>query len=199
MVVALRARGKPVIEFDPFDLASTLLMAILLLLICTTFKEYAISNDEGLQQRYGELIIAYYKSGFADRSVFDFSNLYLYGGLFDILAVLIAHFLSFDPYAIRHVMSALAGLGGITAAWATARMIAGPRAGLAAALALAICGVWYGGMFNHTKDIPFAAAMMGASFFLLRAARDLINSRRSDVLWFGVPWAARLGCAQPVS
>jgi len=26
-------------------------------------------------------------------------------------------------------------------------------------------------MFNHTKDIPFAAAMMGATYFLLRGAR----------------------------
>ena len=32
-------------------------------------------------------------------------------------------------------------------------------------------------MFNHTKDIPFAAAMMGATFFLLRAARDLPRPR----------------------
>jgi hypothetical protein len=190
MIVALHTRRKPVHEIDPFDLAAALLMAILLFLICATFKEYAISNDEGLQQHYGELIIAYYRSGLADKSVFDFRNLYLYGGLFDILAVLIAHILPFDPYDIRHVMSALAGLGGIAAAWATGRMIAGPRAGLIAALALAVCGVWYGGMFNHTKDVPFASAMMGASFFLVRASRDLPHPRQSDVLCFG----ALLGC-----
>lgn len=191
MTVAIRTRWRPAIDLEPFDVGSALLMAILLFLIFTTFREYAISNDEGLQQHYGELIIAYYKSGFADKSVFGFGNLYLYGGLFDILAVLIAHILPFDPYEIRHVMSALSGLGGIAAAWATARMIAGPRAGLLAALALTICGVWYGGMFNHTKDVPFASAMMGASFFLLRAGRELPNPRWSDVLWFGI----FLGCA----
>ena len=129
-----------------------------------------MSNDEGLQHHYGELIIAYYTSGFADQSVFEFANLYLYGGLFDVIAVLLAHVLPFDLYDIRHVLCAITGIGGVTATWATARMIAGPRAGLLAGLSLALCGVWYGGMFNHTKDVPFASAMMGATFFLLRAS-----------------------------
>jgi hypothetical protein len=186
-----RHLGTTAATISAFDLAAGLLLALLLALVLATFRQYAVSNDEGLQHHYGELIIAYYKSGFADRSVFDFGNLYLYGGLFDIVAVLLAHLLPFDPYDIRHVMSALAGIGGVAATLATARMIAGPRAGLLAGLALSLCGVWYGGMFNHTKDIPFAAAMMGATCYLLRAARDLPNPRRRDVLLFGT----LLGCA----
>ncbi len=174
-----------------FDLAFFLSVAALLGLVGLTFRQYAVSNDEGVQHRYGELIIAYYTSGFTDTSVFRFDNLYLYGGLFDIVAVLFSHLLPFDLYDIRHVLSALAGIGGIVATWATGRMISGPRAGFIAAIALAICGVWYGGMFNHTKDVPFASAMMGATFFLLRAARDLPFPRRRDILWFGVA----LGCA----
>jgi hypothetical protein len=188
-----RHPGLSVAEINAFDLASALLLAALLALVLATFKEYAVSNDEGVQHHYGELIIAYYQSGFADRSVFDFNNLYLYGGLFDIIAVLLAHLLPFDPYDIRHVMSAAAGIGGVAAAWATARMIAGPRAGLLAALALALCGVWYGGMFNHTKDVPFAAAMMGATYYLLRGARDLPDPRRRDILGFGILLGAALG------
>jgi hypothetical protein len=188
-----RRPGFSAFEIDLFDLAAALLMAVLLALVLATFKEYAVSNDEGLQHHYGELIIAYYKSGFADRSVFDFQNLYLYGGLFDIIAVLLAHLLPFDPYDIRHVMTAVAGIGGVAATFAAARLIAGPRAGLLAGLALTLCGVWYGGMFNHTKDIPFAAAMMGATYYLLRGARDLPNSRRRDVLLFGILLGAALG------
>ena len=181
------------LSIDPSDLAAVLLLAGLLALVLLTFKEYAVSNDEGVQHHYGELIIAYYKSGFTDRSVFDFQNLYLYGGLFDIIAVLLAHVLPFDPYDIRHVLSALAGIGGVAATCATARMIAGPRAGLLAAIALTLCGVWYGGMFNHTKDVPFAAAMMGATYYLLRAARDLPDPRRRDTLLFGILLGAALG------
>ena len=109
---------------DTCDLAFAVLMAVLFVLVGATFKQYAVSNDEGLQHHYGELIIAYYKSGFTDRSVFNFDNLYLYGGLFDIIAVLLAHLLPFDLYDIRHVLSAIAGIGGVAASWATARMIA---------------------------------------------------------------------------
>ena len=91
------------------------------------------------------------------------------------------------------MLSALSGIGGVAAVWATARMIAGPRAGLFGAVALAICGVWYGGMYNHTKDVPFASAMMGASYFLLRAARDLPAARWRDILGFGLMLGAALG------
>jgi hypothetical protein len=188
-----RHRGSPPAAIDACDLASALLLAALLVLALATFREYAVSNDEGVQHHYGELIIAYYKSGFADKSVFGFQNLYLYGGLFDIIAVLLAHLLPFDPYDIRHVMSALVGIGGVAATLATARMIAGPRAGLLAGLALTLCGVWYGGMFNHTKDIPFAAAMMGATYYLLRSARDLPDPHRRDILLFGLLLGAALG------
>jgi Dolichyl-phosphate-mannose-protein mannosyltransferase len=178
-------------EISVFDWAFVLSVVALLGLVGLTFRQYAVSNDEGLQHHYGELIIAYYKSGFTDRSVFGFANLYLYGGLFDIVAVLLQHLLPFNLYDIRHLLSAVAGIGGIAAAWATGRLIAGPRAGFIAAIALAICGVWYGGMFNHTKDVPFASAMMGATFFLLRATRHQPSPRRRDILGFGV----LLGCA----
>ncbi len=178
---------------DRFDLTFCLSIVALLVLVSATFREYAVSNDEGLQQHYGELILAYYKSGLADRSVFNFANLYLYGGLFDVIAALLAWVMPFDLYDIRHMMCAVAGIGGVAATWATARMIAGPRAGLLAGLALALCGVWYGGMFNHTKDVPFASAMMGATFFLLRAARNFPDPRQRDILWFGILLGVALG------
>src|ERR1700689_668815 len=146
---------------DYCDIATVVLIAALVVLALCTFRDYAISNDEGVQHHYGELIIAYYFSGFVDHDLFNFQNLYLYGGLFDIIAVALAHVTSVDPYDLRHILCAMTGIGGIAAGAATARLIAGPRAGLIAAVALVLCGAWYGAMFNHTKDIPFAAAMMG--------------------------------------
>jgi len=87
----------------------------------------------------------------------------------------------------------MTGIGGIAASAATARLIAGPRAGLIATVALTLCGAWYGAMFNHTKDIPFAAAMMGATLFLVRNARALPAPRGSDVAAFGLFAGAALG------
>src|SRR5262249_27048602 len=75
----------------------------------------------------------------------------------------------------------------------TARLIAGPRAALMAAISLALCGVWYGSMFNHTKDIPFAAAMIGATCFLIRIAHRLPSPRMGDVVSFGLLAGAALG------
>ena len=175
---------------DRLALAAFALLAVLVLL---TFGDYAISNDETVQHRYGELILAYYASGFTDEAVFHFNNLYLYGGLFDLVAILLDRILPFDLFSIRHFLCALTGIGGIVATWAVARLLAGPRAGLLALLALAVCGPWYGTMFNHTKDVPFAAAMMAATYFLLRGARDLPRPRQRDLLLFGLLAGCALG------
>jgi hypothetical protein len=192
-VSAMQRLRRHLARVDPFDLAVMLLLTALVVLVFLTFKDYAISNDEEVQQRYGELIITYYLSGLTDQAVFHFQNLYLYGGLFDIIAVLLQHLLPFEPYDIRHILCALIGIGGIVGAWATTRMIAGPRAAAIAAAALATCGPWYGPMFNHTKDIPFAAAMMGATYFLCVLARDLPRPRPRHVILFGLLLGAALG------
>lgn len=180
-------------SLDRYDLFSFALFAALIILALFTFRDYGISNDEEVQHRYGQMIIAYYASGFSDQSLFRFQNLYLYGGLFDVAAILIGYVVPADPYVIRHILSPLIGIAGIVAAWATARTLGGARAGAIAAALLAVTGPWYGAMFNHTKDIPFAAAMMGATFFLLRASRDLPRPRLRDILLFGLLMGAALG------
>jgi Dolichyl-phosphate-mannose-protein mannosyltransferase len=180
-------------RFDIHDIVAALLLAALAVVVLLTYRDYAISNDEGVQHHYGELIIAYYTSGFRDQSLFSFQNLYLYGGMFDIVAVTLSHLIPVDPYDLRHILCALFGIGGIGAAAATARLIAGPRAGLIAAISLTSCGAWYGSMFNHTKDIPFAAAMMGATLFLIRIARRLPSPRAGDIAAFGLLAGAALG------
>jgi len=181
-------------ECNPYDMAVLILLAVLAVLAAVTYGSYAISNDEPVQQHYGELIIAYYRTGFADKSLFHYDNLYLYGGLFDIVAALAQHALdSLDPYAVRHILCASLGIAGIGAAAAVARLVDGSRAGAIAGFALAVCGPWYGAMFNHTKDIPFATAMAGASYFMLRAVRELPRPQRRDVVFFGLLLGAALG------
>ena len=176
---------------DRYDAVAAILFGTLIVLVAFTFRDYAISNDEEVQQRYAELIVAYYRSGFVDQSVFHFRNLYLYGGLFDLVALGLQDLLPLEPYALRHLLTALTGIGGIVAVWATARAIGGSRAALLAALAIALCGTWYGAMFNHTKDIPFAAAMMGGVYFLVRIGRELPRPRWHLVIPFGL----LIGCA----
>ena len=180
-------------RFEIYDVATLALIVALTVIAFCTFKDYAISNDEGVQHHYGELIIAYYASGFENQSLFKFQNLYLYGGLFDIIAVLLSHLTSIDPYDLRHILCSLIAIGGICATAATARLIAGPRAALIAVITLGASGAWYGAMFNHTKDIPFAAAMTGATFFLIRIGRRLPSPRTGDVVAVGLLAGASLG------
>ena len=190
---ALRRSRRALARADRYDLAAMALLGCLVLLVGFTFGDYAISNDEEVQQHYAELIIAYYRSGFTDEALFHFRNLYLYGGLFDLIAVGLEKLLPLDIYAVRHLLTALTGVGGIAAVWATARTIGGPRAGLLAAAAIALCGTWYGAMFNHTKDIPFAAAMMAATYLLVLIGRQLPRPRWSLVVLFGVLCGCALG------
>jgi hypothetical protein len=176
-----------------YDTATSLLIFALFVVALCTYRDFSISNDEGVQHRYGELIIDYYASGFRNREVFGFQNLYLYGGLFDVVAVALSKLISIDPYDVRHIVCAMIGIGGVGAAATTARLIAGPRSALMAAISLVLCGAWYGSMFNHTKDIPFAAAMIGATCFLIRIAHRLPSPRMVDVVSFGLLAGAALG------
>ena len=189
---AARTRSA-LMRADGYDLAALLLFGVLALLVAATFRDYAISNDEEVQQHYAELIIAYYRSGFTDEALFHFRNLYLYGGLFDLVAIGFQKLIPLDPYAVRHLLTALTGIGGIAAVWATARTIAGSRAALLAAAAIALCGTWYGAMFNHTKDIPFAAAMMAATYLLVRIGRELPRPRWRLIVLFGLICGCALG------
>ncbi|MGO9703343.1 MAG: glycosyltransferase family 39 protein, partial [Xanthobacteraceae bacterium] len=186
-------RLGPFARLDGYDLAAVLLFGTLIVLVGLTFRDYAISNDEEVQQRYGEMIVVYYASGFVDQALFHFRNLYLYGGLFDLAAIGLEKLIPLDTYEVRHLLTALTGIGGIAAIWATARAIAGPRAGLLAASALAVCGTWYGAMFNHTKDIPFAAAMMGGLYLLVLIGRELPRPRWRLILLFGLVCGCALG------
>ena len=190
-------RGKPVpgpgASFGRADYVSAALLALLCVLVIAIVCDYGISNDEEVQHSYGELILNYYSRGFAARSLFAYKNLYLYGGLFDIVAALLAKVWPFDLYLLRHGLSAAIGIAGLAATAATARLVACPRAGLIALVLLAICGPYFGGMFNHTKDVPFAAAMMGAIYFLMRAARDWPRPQWRHVIAFGLLLGAATG------
>ena len=100
---------RSIARFGACDIATVALIAALVVIVLCTFKDYAISNDEGVQHHYGELIIAYYRSGFRVRDLFTFENLYLYGGLFDVVAVALSHVIPMDPYQLRHILCAMHG------------------------------------------------------------------------------------------
>src|SRR5260370_25335403 len=84
-------------RIDAYDIATVVLIAALVVISLCTLKDYAISNDEGVQHRYGELIIDYYSSGFRAEVVFSFQKQYLYGGQIDIAAIFFCHLIQIVP------------------------------------------------------------------------------------------------------
>jgi hypothetical protein len=162
-------------------------------LVLLTFRQYGISNDEEVQHVYGEKLVSFYLSGFADDSAFTYKNLYLYGGVFDMAAVALGAVLPLDPYDVRHLFSGLVGVLGIAGVWLLTRWLATPRAAALAGLLLALTGSWYGGMFNHTKDVPFATGMVWALYFLCRITNELPRPPLRRVLLFGVAVGLSLG------
>ncbi|MBP2303267.1 glycosyltransferase family 39 protein [Azospirillum picis] len=178
---------------DPWHAAAGAGLLALLLLVAMTFRHYGISNDEEVQHVYGAKLIDWYRSGFTDDAAFSYKNLFLYGGLFDMAAVALVPLLPFDPYETRHLLCALVGVAGIAVAWGLGRRLGGPRAGFLAGALLALCGPWYGGMFNHTKDVPFAVLMAAALALLVRLSGQLPRPRQGTVLGLGAIVGLALG------
>lgn len=134
--------------------------------IVLTFRDYGISNDELVQHTYGQLLLAWYRSGFTDDQAFHYINLYLYGGLFDLIAAGFEHIVPLPLYEWRHLLSAGFGFVGLIGVWKLAKLLGGEKAGILAVLLLAFTGMYGGAMFTHTKDVPFAAAMVWSLYFI---------------------------------
>ncbi|MGQ9369798.1 glycosyltransferase family 39 protein [Azospirillum sp. ST 5-10] len=174
---------RPAFAWD--DLTRLLLLA-LVVLAALTFRNYAISIDEEVQHVYGKKLLAYYLSGFADQSAFAFKDLFYYGGLFDLTVASLLPISPLSEYDTRHLLCAAVGIVGIAGTWRLARHLAGPRAGFFATALLALSGVYYGAMFNNTKDVPFAAGMVWTLYFATRLLDQAPRPRRATVLKFGL-------------
>lgn len=160
--------------------------------VLATFPLHGASNDELVQHTYGELLWRYYASGLTDQAAFSYKNLYLYGGLFDLVAVFLQKLLPFaDVWHLRHLLSALIGVVGLIGTARVARLLMGDRAAVMVMILLLLTGMWSGAMFTHTKDVPFATAMVWALYYALRCAAELPRPGLGLVLKLGFA----VGCA----
>ena len=153
-----------------------------------------ITLDEGVHQRYGEEILAWFTSGFSDDRALH-SGQRLYGGLFDLLGAALnaLQVLPLDTSRVLHVMSALFGLWAMWATWKMAALIGGAPAGFLAAAFLAFTPSFVGHALFNPKDIPFAA---GATLTLY--ASVCIALERDRLSWrsaLRVGWCVGIGLA----
>jgi hypothetical protein len=131
-------------------------LAGLLPLMVALSRDFGVTWDEASRQRFGERVIRYYESDdVIDEFETDGSR--FYGGLFDATAVTLQRKLPYDDYNIRHGLNAVFGWLGIVACAGLAARLAGPWAGLLAAVFAATAPRYFGHSMNNPKDVPFAA------------------------------------------
>jgi len=167
---ASTARRLARVGWDDLALA---LFVVLLVLALVTFQDYGVTWDEDAQNWYGIAVLNYYLSGFADHSFMRLYDLFYYGSIFDTTAAALDHISPFGTFETRHLLNALIGVVGIVGTWKLGRALGGPRAGFIAALFLALTPNYYGQMFNNPKDVPFAASMAWALYYLMCAIARL--------------------------
>jgi hypothetical protein len=145
--------------------------------------DYGVTWDEAVQARYGELVLAYAKSGGSDQRCNDFLNLHYYGPAFETLCAAV-YGDSARLYHIRHLLIGLAAVVALALTMAAARAGGDGWSAAAAGVALLMLPRFVGHAFNNSKDIPFAGAYVLALVVTLWAvqARQL---RRRHVLSLG--------------
>ena len=149
-------------------LAAVLLGAVAILGLATA-ADYGITVDEFNADDYGPKALAWYTSGFADRSHFETVefSLWYYGPWFHMLTAFVQSFEIADRFTVRHGMTFLVGLAGVAALLPIARRAVGRWAGLTAILLCLLTGYLYGNLFFAPIDIPFLAAMTWATLAIL--------------------------------
>jgi hypothetical protein len=174
------------------DLARIALLAVAVM-VCLTFQDYGITNDEEVQNVYGIKLLAFYTSFFQDQSAFDYLDLFRYGGLFDLVAAFINQFSPLGEYETRHLLGGLVGVVGLAGVWRLGRLLGGPRVGLLSLMLLLLTPAFYGQSFNNPKDAPFAAAMVWTLYYLCRALLVLPDLPRRIMVKFGLALGLAFG------
>jgi hypothetical protein len=177
--------------------AAALLGAVLVLGV-TTAADYALTVDEFNTDDYGPKALAWYTSGFKDRSHFETVefSLWYYGPWFQMLTAYVQSFEIADTVVVRHLLTFLVGLAGVAALLPIGRLAVGRWAGLAAITLCLLTGYFYGSLFFTPIDVPFAAAMTWATLAILVMTRQMVPSWRATVivgLLTGLAIATRTG------
>jgi hypothetical protein len=201
----INALDRPIIrthgvvgEVDADLLAGTAILAMALVIGLATAGDYGMTIDEFNTDDYGPKALAWYTSGFTDRSHFETVefSLWYYGPWFQILTAFGQSLGLADAVTVRHAMTFLVGSVGIATLLPIARFSVGLWAGPAALVLCLITGYLYGGLFFSPIDAPFLAAMGLATLAVIHMARQVVPSWSATIcagLATGLAIATRTG------
>jgi len=172
---------------DGAVLAGVGVLALALIVGLATAADYGITIDEFNTDDYGPKALAWYTSGFTDRSHFETVefSLWYYGPWFQMLTACLQSLKLGDHLTVRHATTFVVGLTGIAALLPIARLSAGRWAGPVAVGLCLITGYLYGSLFFTPIDVPFLAAMTWATLAIVVMARHVVPTW-SATLFAGV-------------
>ncbi len=181
---------------DPECVIGGLLLATVLIVGLATAGDYGITVDEFIFDPAGPKALAWYTSGFTDRSLFEYYDTSYYGPWFQILVAAAQSLHLADPFTVRHALTFVVGLLGIAALLPIGRLAIGPWAGLTAVVLGLTTGNLYGGLFFTPNDVPFLAAMTWATLAIVVMAKRPVPTWPATVaagLLTGLAIATRFG------
>ena len=145
-------QGKRVNRYVWYLLA----IAVSLIIILCTFKDYGVTWDASVHARYGELVVDYFRSGFQDKACNSFLNLRYYGPLFDAATALVYDYFKTPKYETRHLCVALMALLSLPGLFLYAKRFHMLHVAAFSVLSLVTLPRFYGHAFINFKDMPFA-------------------------------------------
>jgi hypothetical protein len=154
---------------------AALLIAALIIGLATA-GDYGVTIDEFNTNDYGPKALAWYTSGFADRSQFETVefSLWYYGPWFQIVTATVQALGLAEPLTVRHALTFVVGLLGIATVYPIGRLSFGPWVGLPALALCLLTGYLYGNLFFAPIDIPFLATMCWALLAIMVMARTMV-------------------------
>ncbi len=139
-------------------------------------------DEDRFQVVQGNYILDYFSSGGKDTNCLTFENLKYYGSSFDFLAAAFNKVFHIDNIHLsRHVFNSFFGWVAILFVGLIAFLVAGWRAAVFSVLFLFLSPRFLGHAYNNSKDIPFAAAVIAAIFFMF-----LFFKQFPKVKWYTV-------------
>jgi hypothetical protein len=178
-VVFPRAMKRaPGFSIDAEVLIGIALLSAVLVLGLSTAADYGLTVDEFNTDDYGPKALAWYTSGFKDRSHFETVefSLWYYGPWFHMLTAYLQSFDFADRITVRHAATFVAGLAGMAALLPIGRIAIGRWAGLTAIVLCLMTGYFYGSLFFTPIDVPFLAAMTWATLAIVVMTRGSLPS-----------------------
>ncbi|MCL2290805.1 MAG: hypothetical protein FWC34_08935 [Bacteroidetes bacterium] len=170
---------------NPWFWAFFIVIVVTLFAMPIMSKDAGNSGDEdGFQIPHARNVVNYFKTSGEDTTCMSFENLKYYGSSPDVLMQYWNDFFDVENISqSRHIFNALYGWIALLFAGLIAWLIGGWRASAITVLLLFFSPRFLGHSFNNPKDIPFAAGVMAATYFMILFFRQFPKVKISTLIF----------------